>query len=52
MRKALKFCHTLGGVGLFGTLITLIIVLALLPDPLQDIHCFAALTELTDRLAR
>lgn len=52
MRKALKFCHTLGGVGLLGTLITLIIVLALLPDPLQDIHGYAALTELTDRLAR
>ena len=52
MRKALKFCHTLGGVGLLGTLITLIIVLALLPDPLQDIHGYAALTELIDRLAR
>lgn len=52
MRKALKFCHTLGGVGLLGTLITLIIVLALLPDPSQDIHGYAALTELTDRLAR
>ena len=52
MRKALKFLHTLGGVGLLGTFMTLVIVLALLPDPLQDIHGYAALTELVDRLAR
>ena len=52
MRKALKFLHTLGRVGLLGTFMTLVIVLALLPDPLQDIHGYAALTELVDRLAR
>lgn len=52
MRKALKFCHTLGGVGLLGTLLTLIIVFVMLPDPTQDIAGYAALTELVDRLAR
>ncbi|MDG1066315.1 MAG: hypothetical protein P8O91_08870 [Luminiphilus sp.] len=52
MRKALKFCHTLGGVGLLGTFLTLTIVLAILPDPSQDIHGYAVLTELVDRLAR
>lgn len=52
MRKALKFCHTLGGVGLLGTQLTLIIVFVMLPDPTQDIAGYAALTELVDRLAR
>jgi len=52
VRKALKFCHTLGGVGLLGTLLTLIIVFVMLPDPTQDIAGYAALTELVDRLAR
>ena len=52
VRKALKFCHTLGGVGLLGTLLTLIIVFVMLPEPSQDIDGYAALTELVDRLAR
>jgi uncharacterized membrane protein len=52
VRKALKFCHTLGGIGLLGTFLTLTIVFTVLPEPTQDIQRYAALTELVDRLAR
>jgi len=52
VRKLMKFGHTLGAIGLLGTMISLVVVLAALPQPADDIHSYAVLTELVDRLAR
>ena len=52
MRKLMKFAHTLGAVGLLGTMVTLVLVLGFLPRPVDDIQSYSMLTELVDRLAR
>jgi hypothetical protein len=52
MRKLMKFAHTLGAVGLLGTMVTLLVVLGVLPQPAEDLNSYALLTELVDRLAR
>lgn len=52
MRKLMKFGHTVGAIGLLGTMLSLLVVLAALPQPADDIHSYAVLTELVDRLAR
>ena len=52
MRYLFKFCHTMGAIGLLGTMAGLLVVLALLPDPAEDIQTYAALTEVVDKLAR
>ena len=51
MRYLFKFAHTLGAIGLLGTMAGLLVVLALLPDPSEDIQTYAALTEVVDKLA-
>ncbi len=52
MRYLFKFAHTLGAIGLLGTMAGLLVVLALLPDPSEDIQTYAVLTEVVDKLAR
>ena len=52
MRKLIKIAHTLGAVGLLGTMVTLLVVLGVLPEPAEDLNSYALLTDLVDRLAR
>ncbi len=52
MRKALKFVHTLAGVGLLGALITLSIAIVQIPSPVEQPELYVAFRNLMDAIAR
>ena len=52
MRRWLKFLHTIGGIGLLGSMAALLICHSELPPPSDDITTYVAVRQIMDALAQ